>query len=145
MAAVANIVLADALVTPVNHTFVPLGPDQSGVWWWEDQSAPSAIGYNRISMSIVRPGNPPAGASSGTDRVARVKVQVHTPKLETTSNNSAGIIPPPRVGYVARFTCEFILPERGVLQDRKDIRKYATLLLAEAQLTDMVENLRNVF
>lgn len=145
MAAVANIVLADALVTPVNHTFVPLGPDTSGVWWWEDQSAPSAIGYNRISALLVRPGNPTAGTSSDRDRVARVKIKIHTPKLETLSTNDAGLVPPPRVAYVPYFTCEFALPERGILQDRKDIRKYASNLLANVLISDMIENLQNVY
>lgn len=145
MAAVANIVLADAQGSPVNHTFVPLGPDQNGAWWWEDQSASTPIGYNRISMSLSRPANPAPGASSGSDRVNRVKVTIHTPKMETVANNSAGITPPPQIAYIPRFMCEMIIPERSALQDRKDVRKYAYLLLQEAQLTAMVESLQNVY
>lgn len=145
MAAVANIVLADAQGTPVNHTFVPLGPDKNGVWWWEDQSAATPIGYNRISMALTRPGNPSPLQASGLDRVTRVKVAIHTPKLETMANNSAGITPPPTVSYIPRFTCDLILPERSALQDRKDLRKFAYLLLQETQLTAMVESLQNVY
>jgi hypothetical protein len=37
------------------------------------------------------------------------------------------------------------MSERALLQDRKDLRKYADFLLAETQLTNMVENLQNVF
>lgn len=145
MTAVANIVLADAQATPVNHTFVPLGPDKNGAWWWEDQSASSPIGYNRISMSLTRPITSSAGLSSGSDRMARVKVQIHTPKLETLGTNDAGITPAPTISYVPRFTCEFPMPERSSLQDRKDLRKFAYLLLQEAQLTGMVETLQNVY
>jgi len=144
LAAVVNIALNDALGSPVLHTFIPLGPDVKGVWWWEDQSASSAIGYNRISMFLKRSGNPAPGSNSG-DRVSRVVVGIHTPKLETISNNSAGLTPPPTVAYVARCNIEFILPERAVLQDRKDLRKYADFLLAEAQLTAMVETLQGVY
>lgn len=144
MAAVANITLNDALATPVLHTFVPVGQDSKGVWWYEDQSASSPIGYNRISYEFVRPTNPAPGESSG-NRMFRIKIGFHTPKLETLGNNSSGITPPPTVAYVARCNCEFLVPERSALQDRKDIRKYMDFLLAEAQLTDMVENLRNVY
>lgn len=145
MSAVANIVLADAQGTPVNHIFVPLGPDKNNVWWFEDQSATTPIGYNRISMALVRPVNPVPGQSSDITRVSRVKVGIHTPKLETMANNSAGITPPPMVSYVPRFTCDIILPERSALQDRKDLRKFAYLLLQETQLTAMVESLQNIY
>jgi len=144
MTAVANIVLNDAQATPVAHTFIPLGPDKLGAWWWEDQSGSAAIGYNRISMQLVRPSNPSPGSNSG-DRTFRVKVGIHTPKLETLSNNSAGLTPPPQVAYTPRCTVEFIVSERASLQDRKDLRKYADYLLAESQLTAMVESLLNVY
>lgn len=144
MSAVSNITLNDAQATPVLHTFVPLGPDNSGVWWWEDQTGSAAIGYNKISMKLSRPAPATDGQNSGT-RAIRVKIGIHTPKLETLSNNSAGLTPPPQVAYVPRVFVEFVMSERASLQDRKDLRKYADFLMAEAQLTDMVENLRNVF
>jgi hypothetical protein len=37
------------------------------------------------------------------------------------------------------------MSERALLQDRKDLRKYADFILAETQLTAMVESLQNVF
>jgi len=144
MSAVASIVLNDAQATPVAHTFIPLGPDTKGVWWWEDQTGVSSIGYNRISMQLIRAGNPPAGSNAG-ERVNRVKLALYTPKLETISNNSAGLIPPPTVAYVVRCNVELILPDRAVLQDRKDMRKYLDFIAAEAQFTNMVENLQNVY
>lgn len=146
MSAVSAIVLPDAQATPVNHTFIPLGPDAKNVWWFEDQlaSAASPIGYQRLSLSLTRPSNPAPGASS-QERVSRVKMTIHLPRLETLSSNAAGFTPSPTVAYVPRMTVEFILPERSVLQDRKDLRKYITGLLGNQQVIDAIESLQNVY
>lgn len=144
MSAVANIVLNDAQVSPVAHTFIPVGPDQNGVWWWENQLGDSPNGYARISMQLVRVGNPAPGSNNG-GQVNRVKVGIHTPKLETLGTNDAGITPAPTVSYIPRASLEFLLPDRSSLQDRKDLRKYVDFLCAEAQLTAMVETLQNVY
>lgn len=144
MTAVTSIVLADAQVTPVNHTFIPLGPDALGAWWYEDQSAVTPVGYWRVSIQLVRAKNPAKGESAN-DRIARVKVSLHEPVLETMSNNSAGIVPAPIVAFIPRTLIEFILPERSSLQNRKDLRKMAALLLADAQVIAMVETLQGVY
>jgi len=144
MSAVTSIVLNDAQGTPVAHTFIPLGPDSNGVWWFEDQTGTSAIGYNKISLQLVRPKTASSGSNAG-DRTSRIKVGIHTPKLETVATNDAGLTPPPTVAYVPRVLAEFILSERSTLQDRKDIRKYMDFLMAETQLTNMVENLQNIY
>jgi hypothetical protein len=144
MTAVANIVLNDAQATPVVHTFIPLGPDLKGAWWFEDQTGAASIGYNRISLQLVRSGNPSPGESQ-SGRVNRVKVGIHTPKLEVLGNSSTGITPPPQVSYIPRVNLEFVLPDQASLQDRKDLRKYVDFLCAEAQLTAMVELLQNVY
>jgi len=145
MSAVAAIVLADAQGTPVNHTFTPLGPDANGVWWFEDQSQSTPIGYWRISLQLTR--TPPAGngQASSSNRVNRVKCGLHQPQLETLGTNDAGITPPPTVSYVTRGMTEFILPERNSLQDRKDSRKMLMNLMANTQVVDMVESLQNIY
>jgi hypothetical protein len=144
MSAVANIVLNDAQATPVAHTFIPLGPDSKGVWWWEDQSGSNAIGYNRISLQLTRSALATPGSNSG-ERVNRVKIGIHTPVLETLGTADNGITPPPTLAFTPRFTAEFILSERASLQNRKDLRKYADFLLADTQVIGMVESLQNVF
>lgn len=144
MSAVANIVLNDAQGSPVAHTFIPLGPDSKGAWWWEDQSPTNAIGYNRISVQLVRSALASQGVSS-LERVNRVKIGIHTPVLETLGTADNGITPPPTVAYIPRVNVEFIMNERSSLQNRKDIRKYAQFLLADAQLVAMIETLQNVF
>lgn len=145
MSAVANIVLADGQATPVNHTFLPLGPDTNGVWWFEDQSGTSVIGYNRISLELKRTLPAAAGVQSGPERVNRVKIGLHLPTLETLGTNDAGITPPPRVAYVARCNMEFILPERAAYQNREDVRVFARGLLADTQVINMIEYLQAVF
>jgi len=145
MPAVANIVLADAQGTPVNHTFIPLGQDPNGVWWFEDQSGSSPIGYNRLSIQLTRTAPAGNGAQSVSNRVNRVKMGIHTPTLETLGTNDAGITPPPTVSYVNRCNVEFILPERNTLQNRKDLRKYAQFLMADTLVVAVVETLQNIY
>jgi hypothetical protein len=144
MSAVANIVLNDAQATPVAHTFIPLGCDTLGAWWYEDQTGTSPLNYNRISLQLVRApiGTPGRNAAQGT---SRIKIGIHTPKLETLGTNDAGLTPPNVVAYVPRCNVEFIISDRGTLQDRKDLRKYVDFLMAETQVTNMVENLQNVY
>lgn len=145
MAQAANIVLADAQATPVNHTFIPLGPDKNGVQWFEDQSQTNAIGYWRISAELKRTMNPAAGASSSNERVNRIKLALHEPVLETLGTADNGLTPPPTVAFVVRTYIEAVLPERCSLQNRKDIRKMSVGLLADAQIISMIENLIPVY
>lgn len=140
MAAV-NIVLADAQGTPVNHTFVPIGPDKEGVFWFEDQSQATANGYWRVSMSLKRPPIAQAGQSTN-GRTFRALIGLHEPVLETLGTNTVSGIPPaPTVSYVSRAFSEYVLPERASLQNRKDLRKMMANLNAEAQYIALVEQL----
>lgn len=140
MAAV-NIVLADAQGTPVNHTYVPLGPDKDGVFWFEDQSQASPIGYWRISMQKKAPPVGQAGSSSA-NRTYRLVVGMHQPTLENSTNNTvSGIAPAPTLSYVPRCFVEVVAPERASLQNRKDLRKMTYNLLNEAQTVSLIENL----
>lgn len=145
MPAVANIVLADAQGTPVNHTFLPLGPDTNGVWWFEDQSVATPIGYWRISIKLER--TPPAGngAVSSANRVNRVVVGLHQPVLETLGTADNGITPPPTVSFVNRSRVEFAMPERNTLQNRKDLRKMTSNVLADANVITLIESLQPYF
>jgi hypothetical protein len=137
----SNIVLADAQATPVNHTFVPIGRDKNGVFWFEDQSAANAIGYWKIAVTLTRP-SAPSGSISSAGRSFRARVELHEPVLETLSNSTvSGITPAPTISYVTRSFTDFVMPERASLQNRKDIRKMHALALAETQITALVESL----
>jgi hypothetical protein len=144
MSAVAAIVLPDAQATPVDHTFIPRGPDSNGVWWFEDQTGASSLGFNLISLQLSRPTGISVGTSAG-QRVNRVKIGLHTPVLETLGTNDAGFTPPSTVAYVNRCNVDFILPERDTVQDRKDLRKFMAGLLANSQVVAMVETLTGIY
>lgn len=137
----SNIVLADAQATPVNHTFVPIGRDKVGTFWFEDQSQASAVGFWKISIEFTRPAV--AAAKTNSDgRTMRARIGLHEPVLEVVSNNTvSGIAPAPTVSYVPRCFTEFVMPERTSLQNRKDLRKMMALLLADAQIVSTVESL----
>lgn len=145
MAAVSTIVLADAQATPVNHSFIPLGPDANGVWWFEDQTGSSTLGYPRISLKLTRAPQASNGTASSSNRVNRVKMTIYLPTLETLGTNDAGVTPPPTVAYVERMNEEFILSERDTLQNRKDLLKYSKFLHDNAQVVGMVETLQNIY
>jgi hypothetical protein len=95
MSAFANIVIADALGTPVNHTFVPVS-NRDGLFIWQDQSAasnPSAVpvGFNELAVS----GSMSKDVDKGRGRFA-LDVRYRMPTLETVSNSTAsGILPAP--------------------------------------------------
>jgi hypothetical protein len=137
MAQAVSIVLADALATPVNHTFLPIGPQKDGFFAFEDQSASTPLGFNRIEIRGRRTGTMNGNAGQ---RSWRVDLRIKTPKLETLSTNDAGMVPPPRVAYVPAVEVSFVTSDRGNLQDRKDIRKYVANLLGNVQVVDLIES-----
>lgn len=141
MTVATNIVLADAQAAPVNHTFVPVGRDNNGVFWFEDQSQANAIGYWRVSVEIRRPQAAAAGASS-EGRTVRAIFGLHEPILETVSNSTvSGIAPAPTVAYVPRVFTEYVMPERSALLDRKNLRKMNHGLQNDANVIAVVEGL----
>jgi hypothetical protein len=147
MPAAANIVLADAQGTPVNHTFVPIGPDakNASIFWFEDQSQASPIGYWRISMELKRPPAPKPGENS-QNRVLRAVIGLHEPILENVSNSTiSGISPAPTLSYTPRCFTEYVLPERSSLQNRKDLRKMSYNLQNDTQVVALVETLQGIW
>lgn len=142
MPVASNIVLADALATPVNHTFIPMGRDKNGVFWFEDQSQSNAIGYWKISVDIKKPASAPAGSNSN-GRSYRATVGLHEPILENVSNSTiSGIAPAPTISYTPRVITEFVMPERTALIDRKNLRKMVANLINDANVVAVVENLQ---
>ena len=147
MPSAANIVLADAQGTPVSHTFVPVGPDakNAAIFWFEDQSQASPIGYWRISIELKRPPAPRPGENS-QNRVLRCIVGLHEPALENVSNSTvSGVAPAPTLSYTPRAFTEYILPERSSLQNRKDLRKMSANLQADALVVAVVETLQGIW
>lgn len=143
----ANIVLPDGQATPVNHTFVPLGNDISPhqIFWWENVSATSALGNERLSIELKRPKPSTVGTASTKDRVYRVVATLYLPALETLATADSGLVPPPQVAYAERVRVEMILPERGNQQRRKDARTMMKNLFMDAQFVAVVEQLLSIY
>lgn len=141
MATAVDIVLEDAASPAVSHTFIPLGRDSNNWFWFEDQSAANAIGNWRISVKLERP--PVAVANQSSEgRNFRVKVQLHEPTLANVTNSTvSGVQPAPMLAYTTRGTAEYIIPERGTLQNRLDISKMFPALLQNSQIQEVVNHL----
>jgi hypothetical protein len=139
---ISSIVLADAAATPVNHTFIPMGYDSKDVFWFEDQSPPSAIGYWKISVELKRP--PMAGAGQSSEgRVYRARIALHEPLLANITNSTVtGVLPAPQLAYTVRSFTEYVLPERSALLDRQNVSKMTPLLLQNSQIRAVVEQLQ---
>jgi len=142
MPTAVNIVLADAAATPVSHTFVPLGPDPKGTFWFQDQSQPSAIGFWMISVRLQRPPLAQPGISSD-DRINRVEIGLHEPVLANITNSTVtGVLPAPQIAYTIRGLTQYVMAERSALLDRQNIRKMNMNLQNDAQIIAVVEQLQ---
>lgn len=142
MATATNIVIADAQVTPVNHTFVPIGIDvKTGTFWFEDQSAANVLGFWRISYERKSP--PPAGPRQSSEgRVYRLRFGLHEPVLANITNSTvSGVAPAPQLAYTPRSFVEVLLPEQSALLDRQNMAKMTPLMLQNAQIKAMIETL----
>lgn len=133
MAAMANIVLADGQGTPANHTFVPVS-NFNGLFTWEELNADASVGNRRITASL----RPPSQGSLNY----KATIKVWNPKLEVTSpSTSTGYQPAPKVAYTIACTMDITIPQRSALADRKDETQFMRNLLAENQITDILNNL----
>lgn len=137
-----DIVVADAQATPVNHTFSPNGLDyQTGNFWWVDSSQTNPLGYWKIGVALSSP-PAPTGKQSSDGRNYRVKIQVLEPVLANVTNSTVtGVEPVPTLSYSMRSYHEFVLAEAGTQLDRKNIAKMAPLILQNAQIKAVIENL----
>lgn len=136
MAQATNIVLADAQATPVNHTFIPLGPNGKWDMVFEDQSASSPVGFWRLYVKISRPVNKTIAGQN-----IRVSISLQEPVMETISVAASGLTQPPTIAYVPRADLEFAMSDRSTLQNRKDLRKMLGLVVSDPQIVAMVESL----
>lgn len=133
MAAKANIVLADAQGTPVNHTFVPSG-FKDGVDVWEEKNVDASVGNLRITASLANP------TQGGSDYKAVIKFW--NPQLEVTAPSTAtGYQPAPKVAYNCIAELRVNLPARSSLQKRKDTSKMMGNLILSSAMQDLLNDL----
>lgn len=144
-----SLVLANGEVTPVNHTFAPLGQDrETGFWWFEDQSprvtSTSSLGWPRIGIRVRRANGGGPGDNAQT-RINRVEYSIAIPQLETLASGDSGLTPPPTIAYVDRAKGEFLLPSRDSIADRQDVLAFNAALMADATLAALVEDLQQLY
>lgn len=136
MSAFANMVIADALGTPVNHTFVPAFT-KNGLFVWQDQSAASnplgvPVGFNEISAQAEMSKNVDAGKGRFV-----LDFRYRMPTLETVSNSTqSGILPAATWAYDCAMFIKVVASARSTLQNRKDLTKMGVLAFQNAQLSD---------
>lgn len=143
MPQIGNIVINDGASTPVQHTFVPIGKDANGVFWWE-QSTPAPttpVEAKKISYSQTRV----MGSSRQVTGIGRCVYSLWVPTAETLGNNSAGITPPPTLAYEEKARIQFDLAERSTKQQRKDTRVLALNLLGSAMAVANVDDLQTSY
>lgn len=135
MSAIANIVVPDATSpTPVNKTYIPQKVEGNTARW-QEKTAASPAGYLNLSATLRDP-------VPGSD-VYRFQLALAMPKLKTYTDLSGNSIT--TVEYISRANVEILLPNLGLLQERKDLLKMLRGILADAQIVDQVENLNHAY
>lgn len=146
MPALAAITINDGQTTPVAHTFNPAGADKNGANFLFDRSSGIAIGFGKVGLSLREPLPARNGTESKASRVFKAVISVDIPTLESTSAaTGTGIAPAPTKAYATVVRMEFLLPERSTLQNRKDILAYARNILANANVTALVQDLESLY
>jgi hypothetical protein len=136
MAAFANMVIADALGTPVNHTFVPAS-NRDGLFEWQDQTAANnplgvPVGFNRIFASAQASKD----VNAGKGKFA-LDFRYIMPTLETVSNSTqSGILPAATWAYDCAMFIKFVVSSRSSSQNRLDLYKMGPLAFQNAQVGD---------
>lgn len=132
MPAVADIVLADGLATPVNHTFNPtkVTPD---LVTYHDKVSGVMAGFPSITL-----GNRlPSGKNGNYKASARLRV----PVLETAATAASGFTPGPTVAYSLTAALDCVIPERATLNERKDLYAYIKNLAAHAVFGSLTKDM----
>lgn len=136
MATFANMVIADALGTPVNHTFVP-SSNREGLFEWQDQTAANnplgvPVGFNRILCSAQASKD----VNAGRGKFA-LDFRYVMPTLETVSNSTqSGILPAATWAYDCAMFIKFVVSSRSSTQNRADLFKMGPLAFQNAQISD---------
>lgn len=118
----ANIVINDGAGSPVSHTFAPIGFDANRVLWFEQILPVPANGLAAKRIGYKQERGIVDGREKSLTASSKVSYTLHVPTLETLSNNSAGITPPPQLAYREVARVSFELAERSTEQERKDTR-----------------------
>lgn len=131
MATIANITITDGKATPANHVFSAIKSGLASLWRTTVSSLP-LVGQE-IARLVFKDASP---------TVRNVVLSLDLPALESaTGSNESGYTAAPKVAYTNRVTCSFMLPDRGLADQRKDLRVLLRNLLNDPQVVDAIDNL----
>lgn len=135
MGAITTIIVADALSTPVNHTFNPISVE-GGKAVWKEQSNAAASGFWPCVLSYRTP------LPGQSEKLYRVSLNLGIPTVVSETING---VSNPLVARTGRASVEFVLPESSTLQERKDLRKILVGLLDNVLVKATIEDLTPVY
>jgi hypothetical protein len=135
VAAITTIVVPDAAATPVNHTFNPVRIDGDTATWLEKSSG-SATGFWPL-VTVLR-----APLAGQTEKLYRFTLKLAIPVTTVETINGVART---ALLYTLRANVDMTLPADATLQNRKDLRKILTGILADSSIVDQVENLNNAY
>lgn len=104
--AIANVVLADAATTPVNHTFVPIA-DGNEPRWINSTGAQTLAGQETLSLSITR------STADKSPHSSRVTLYDPVEVLGTSGTYT--------VDHASSGDCRFKFAPNSTAQERKDV------------------------
>ena len=138
MAQIGNIVINDGQATPVAHTFNPVNIDAAGVARWADRVNGIAVGFPLLSLSLRSP-------TQGS-RSYKMTLKIAVPTLEVTAPQSgSGFVPAPTKAYDVLATVDIVMPERSTKLERQNVLAFLKNGLANAIVTNAVENFETVY
>lgn len=131
MSVMAQISIADGASTPVTHAYNPVTDSPPE---WVDSDA--AVLYKHLQKRIVITSK----RSNSANGINRVKVSMSLP-----TGGDGVTVPSNEVSRFHVVNVEFLMPAKGILQERKDLRTLLKNFLADAQLIDVVDNLNSAW
>lgn len=129
MPAIGNIVLNDAAVSPLAHTFAPVTTDGATAKL-ANRTATSPKGFEQLSMELRAP--------SGSATAYRLLIGFNDP-VEATVNGAQVVVRNNSADIRLNFSPD------STLQERKDTLKMMAELLAHATTKLVVENLEPIY
>lgn len=112
MAAQANLTLNDGQASPVPQTFSARGVKVNTALY-RNVSSGIAIGQPQLTLSVEE-----------TKVATKVTTIILLPTLEVISGADGGYTPVPKVAYSHYSKCEDVMPNRGTLAERKNLRAF---------------------
>lgn len=132
MSQIANITVNDGAATPVAHVLVPMQTTPSAIWRDSDVAKPYRISQFQLTATRKE--------GAGAKGLTRVRLALVLPTM-----GDGTTLPASEVDYSNQVTVEFILPNRGLKQERDNCRTLMANILQDAQIVSMVDDLQAAY